>query len=294
LRASIALPVLFAPFILTSCLPPAHVCGNSGAPPARQKVVVFSFENRTWSGVGGTQFQSMPYLHSLAVQCPTFSNYTEPNTSQNSATQYVGQDQGSTANTVLNDCSPSASCQSTANNIFRQVRLASGETARSYVEGATTTCSTAGNAVKHVGALYFRGSYTDSKGTHNDQDFCHTEVLPYSSFNPNNLPTFSFVTPTLCDDGHDCSNSTVDNWAKKNIQAVINSAAYQLGAVTIFVWYDEDHPVPNMQLGWHAKAGVKTTAITYASTLRAWEDMLGVPHIANAATAVNMRPLAGI
>jgi iron complex outermembrane receptor protein len=44
------------------------VCNNGQAAPAQyQKVVVFSFENRTWSGVGGVGFGSMPYLHSLAA-----------------------------------------------------------------------------------------------------------------------------------------------------------------------------------------------------------------------------------
>jgi len=235
----------------------------------------------------------MPYMNSLAKQCSTFSDYTEPDTSQNSATQYVGQAAGSTANTVVNDCNPSATCQSTQDNIFRQARVA-GLVPRSYVEGATSGCSAAGNAAKHIPALYFFGTYTDASGSHNDHDFCSTEVRPYTEFNPNALPDFSFVTPTLCNDGHDCGNSTVDSWASTNVQAVLSSAAYKAGQVTVFIWYDEDHPVPNMQIGLHVTAGVKTTPVDYGSTLRAWEDLLGVPHIAHAATATDMRPLANI
>jgi phosphatidylinositol-3-phosphatase len=267
------------------CGPPHAVCGQSGTPAAHQKVVVFSFENRTWADVGGTQFQSVPYFNTLARQCPTFANFTEPSTTQNSATQYVGTWAGSISNTVRNDCDPSASCESLQNNIARQVRAA-GLTARSYVEGATTTCSASGNAAKHVPALYFMG------GT--DHSFCNQEVLPYSSFDPNNLANFSFITPNECDDGHDCANGTVSTWAAAHVQPVLNSAAYKAGQVTVFIWYDEDHPVPNMQLGIHAIAGVKSTAIDYGSVLRAWEDLLGLPHIAHAATATNLRPLAGI
>jgi len=85
--------------------------GLEAACARAQKVVVFSFENRTWSSVGGTQFQGMPYLNSLAKQCSTFADYTEADTSQNSASQYVAQMIGSTNHTVLNDCSPSATCQ---------------------------------------------------------------------------------------------------------------------------------------------------------------------------------------
>ena len=125
------------------------------------------------------------------------------------------------------------------------MRVAGG-TARNYVEGATTGCSASGNAAKHIPALYYFGTYTDGTGTHNDHDFCNTEVRPYSEFDVNNLPTYAFITPTLCNDGHDCNDATVDAWAPTNIQRVLDSAAYKAGTVAVFVWYDEDHPVPNV------------------------------------------------
>jgi phosphatidylinositol-3-phosphatase len=272
---------------------PRRTCGNAGAPARHQKVVVFSFENRTWSAVGGTRFESMPYLHSLAMQCPTFADYTEPDRSQDSATQYVGTTQGSNDNTVRDDCTPSSTCSSLVDNVFRQVRVA-GMTPRSYVEGATTGCGASGNAAKHIPALYFRGTYADRRGTHNDQDFCITEVRPYSELDPNDLPDFAFVTPTLCNDGHNCSNPTVDAWAKANIQPVLDSTAYRKGRVTVFVWYDEDHPVPNMEIGLHAVGGVKTTPVDFGAELKAWESLLGVPCLANACAAADMRSVAGI
>jgi hypothetical protein len=187
---------------------------------------------------------------------------------------------------LVNDCSPSASCSTTANNIFRQARAA-GKTAVNYVEGATTGCSASGNAAKHVPALYMWGA--------DDRSFCTTQVRPYSEFNPSNLPNFSFITPTLCNDGHDCSNSTVDNWARTHVQAVLNSAAYKAGQVAVFIWYDEDHPVPNMQIAPTARPGpFGTSGIGYASTLKAWESMLGFPCLANACSAPDLRTVAGI
>ena len=277
--------------VLSSCNPTPPVCNIGASAPSRYAhVVVFAFENRTWSSVGGSQFQQMPYLHSLAVQCATFSDYTEPNPAQNSASQYVGQAAGTTAplgteNTVQNDCAPSTTCRSVQDNIFRQVRAA-GLTARSYVEGATAACSTSGNAAKHIPALYFQG------GT--DWAFCSTEVVPYSTFNPDNLPAFAFVTPTACNDGHDCTNDTVDAWARTNIGQVLSSAEYRAGNVAVFVWYDEDHPVPNMQITHSARPGPYGTAVTYGSTLRAWDDMLGLPRLADAATAADMRAVANL
>ena len=264
-------------------------CNSGQAAPAQyQKVVVFSFENRNWSQVGGVGFgaTAMPYAHALASSCAHFNAWTEANTAQNSATQYVSQGQGDTNHTVLSDCQPSATCNSQSDNIFRQVRAA-GKTAINYVEGATTACSASGNAAKHVPALYYWGA--------NDQSFCTAQVRPYSEFDPNSLTDFSFITPTLCNDGHDCANATVDTWMQQNIAPVIASADYQAGNVLIEIWYDEDSPAPNLYITPTAHAGPLATAgIGYASTLKLWEEVLGLPCLANACTAPDLRPSAGI
>src|SRR5947208_431486 len=258
-----------------------QTCASTATPPSRyQHVVVFSFENRTWSGVGGIGFgaTAMPYMHSLAASCSYFSDWAETNTSQNSLTQYIGETSGVNNTATVNDCNPSTTCRSTDDNIFRQVRLAGG-TARNYVEGATTGCSASGNAAKHIPALYYFGTYTDGTGGHNDHDFCNTEVRPYSEFDVNNLPTYAFITPTLCNDGHDCGDSLVDGWGSTNSQRVLDSAAYKAGTVGVFVWYDEDHPVPNLHIAPTSHKGniTQTGVGTHAALLKTIEDMLGVP-----------------
>jgi phosphatidylinositol-3-phosphatase len=277
----------------------AGVCGSNASPPAHyQHVVIFSFENRTWSNVGlGFSATTMPYLHSLASQCTFFSDWTETNTTQDSLTQYIGETSGVNNPSTVNDCNPSGSCQSTDDNIFRQVRLAGG-TARSYVEGATTGCSAGGNAAKHIPALYYFGTYTDSTGTHNDHDFCAAEVRPYTELDVNNLPTYAFVTPTLCNDGHDCGDAVVDAWASTNVQKVLDSAAYKAGSVAVFVWYDEDHPVPNLQIAPTSHKGdiTQTGVGTHAALLKTIEDMLALPFMNQGQLpgATDLRSLIGI
>jgi phosphatidylinositol-3-phosphatase len=261
------------------------VCANPGPVPKRYtSVVVFAFENRTWSDVGLGFGPQMPYLHRLGQQCSSFADWTETDTAQNSLTQYVGQVTGAFQAGTVNDCSPSPSCSTTADNLFRQARHA-GLTAIDYVDGATGGCSSAGNAAKHVPALYLWGA--------DDRAHCDTQVRPLTEFNPNRLPAFAFVTPTLCNDGHDCANSVVDGWANTHVQPVLDSAAYQAGHVAVFIWYDEDHPVPNLWITPTARPGTLTTAgAGYAGTLAAWEAMLGLPCLANACTATNMRAAA--
>jgi phosphatidylinositol-3-phosphatase len=273
------------------------VCGSTASPPVKyDHVVIFSFENRTWSNVG-LGFSTMPYLHSLATQCSYFSDWTETNPQQNSLTQYIGETSGVSNTSTVNDCNPSPSCQSTDNNIFRQVRQAGG-TAINYVEGATTGCSASGNAAKHIPGLYYFGTYTDGTGSHNDHDFCNIEVRPYSEFDVNNLPTYAFVTPTLCNDGHDCNNSVVDAWASTNIQRVLDSAAYHAGKTAVFIWYDEDHPVPNLHIAPTSHKGniTQTGVGTHAALLKTIEDMLGLPFMNQGQLpgATDLRTLLGL
>jgi len=263
--------------------PARTVCANPGSAPAHyDSVVVFSFENRTWDQVGGAGFGAgMPYLHGLATRCSYFPDWTETDTAQNSLTQYVGQVTGARQPGTVNDCSPSATCNTRADNLFRQLRDA-GRTAVNYVEGATAPCSASGNAAKHVPALYLWGD--------DDRAHCAEQVRPLTDFDPSSPPAFAFITPTLCNDGHDCDNATVDAWARAHIQPVLDGRAYRAGNVAVFVWYDEDHPVPNLWITPTARAGAQEIrGAGYAGTLAAWESMLGVPCLAEACTASDLR-----
>src|SRR4051794_4106343 len=164
-------------------------CGVQTRHPVRYRsVVVFSFENRTWADVGGPGFRSMPYLGALAAQCSYLEDYTETNPTQSSLTQYVGATSGVNNSATVNDCLPSASCRSTDDNIFRQVRR-SHRRAVNYVEDATRPCNAAGNAPRHVPALYYYGTYKGRSGaTHNDHAHCRSEVRPYREFDGRHLP----------------------------------------------------------------------------------------------------------
>jgi hypothetical protein len=265
--------------------PVAAPCGASRRPPSKyDSVVVFSFENRRWDDVGLGFGPGMPYLHDLGRQCSWFPQWAETDPQQNSLTQYVGQVTGAREAGTVDDCSPSSTCSTQANSIFRQVR-ASGRDAINFVEGATTPCSAAGNAAKHVPALYLWGA--------DDRAHCTEQVRPLTDFNPKALPAFAFVSPTLCNDGHDCPNATVDSWARDHVQPVLDSAAYKAGKVAVFIWYDEDTPVPNLWITPTAPAGpLQQTGAGAPATLRAWQSMLGVPCLANACGAADLRPIA--
>lgn len=266
---------------------PGAACGRTGPPPARyDHVVVIVEENRTWSKVGGVGFDSLPYLASLADHCPVYRNWTETNTRQNSLTQYIGLTSGVDNPATVNDCTPSATCRSTDDNIFRQVRAAGG-TARSFVEGATSPCSAKGNAAKHVPALYYAGG--------DDPTHCETEVRPLADLDPDHLPTFAFVTPNLCHDGHDCANAKVDSWLAQHLGAILAGASYRAGTTAVFVLYDEDRPVPNLIIAPTAVAGpLDDPGAGHRAALRTIEALLGLPTLAPVADATNLRSSAHI
>ena len=243
--------------------------------------MVFAFENRSWDQVGVGFGSRMPYLHRLGRQCSYFTDWTEADTGQNSLSQYVGQVTGAPQAGTTDDCSPSDSCSTRADNLFRQAAHA-GLSAVNFVEGASSPCSADGNASKHVPALYLWGA--------DDRARCDAQVRPLTDLDPNALPAFSFVTPNLCNDGHDCANDVVDRWASAHMQPILASAAYRQGRVAVFVWYDEDHPVPNLWITPTATRGaLETRGAGYAGTLAAWEDMLGLPCLAHACSAPDMR-----
>jgi hypothetical protein len=250
-------------------------------------------ENRTWSQVGGPGFGAMPYLAGLARSCAYYAQWDETNPDQDSLTQYIGLTSGVDNPHTVDDCDPSASCSSTDDNIFRQVRVAGG-TARSYVEGATQPCSVGANAAKHIPALYYHGSYADASGSHNDADSCAVEVRPFSELDSDRLPTFAMITPDLCHDGHDCANAAVDRWLQGELGAILAGESYREGGTAVFVLWDEDRPVPNLLVAPSVQPGPRPGIGSHAAALKTIESMLGLPALAQGQipAAANLRDTA--
>ena len=261
------------------------VCGSTVSPPHTYRhVVVIMEENRTWPRVGGPGFAAMPYMYGLATQCTFYPRWLETNPNQNSLTQYIGLTSGVDNHATVNDCLPSA-CHSTDNNIFRQVRDAGG-TARTYVEGATSGCQAA-DTPANVPALYYFGG--------NDHSFCKTEVRPFAELDVNRLPTFTMIIPTLCDNGHDCGNSTADAWLKAHLSSILAGKSYRSRTTAVFVIYDEDRPVPNLLIAPTAQEGaIDSPVASHGAALRTIDEMLGLPVLPSVRGAISLRASAHI
>ncbi len=271
----------------------AEPCGRDTTPPGRyEHVLILMEENRTWTGgrtpaVGqGFSAETMPFLHRLAATCGYYPEWNETTASQSSLSQYVGITSGVANPATVDGCDPSATCRSTDNNIFRQVRSAGG-TPRTYVDGATETCSAEGNVPRHIPALYYYGE--------GDHQYCREEVLPLNALDPDHLPTFAFVVPDLCHDGHDCDNRTVDGWAQSILTPILDGATYRQGSTLVVVLYDEDAPVPNILIAPTSRSGAITSvAGSHASLLKTIELALGLDVLTQGQlpAAIDLRPSA--
>ena len=82
------------------------------------------------------------------------------------------------------------------------------------------------------------------------------------------------------------------------LQRVLDSVAYRAGTVGVFVWYDEDHPVPNLTFAPTSHKGnlTQTGVGSHAALMKTIEDMLGLPILTQGQLggAANLRSPLGL
>jgi hypothetical protein len=209
---------------------------------------------------------------------------------------YLGATSGTTSG-VRDDASPAAH-QITADNLFRQVRVAGG-TAVSYQEAMPANCdleSSGRYAVKHNPAAYYVGA--------DDRVVCARDDVPLGTpeagllakaLDSDSVPTFSFVTPDLCNDTHDCPVSTGDQWLARWLPRLLDSAAYRSGSTAVFLVWDEPTPMPFLAIAPRIAPGLVFPGQTsHYGLLRATEDLLGLPALAAAGQAPGLAAALGL
>jgi phospholipase C len=246
-------------------------------------------ENRTYTSVLGSG-SAAPHLSSYAGKCGLATQsyaVTHP-----SLPNYLAASSGSTGG-VSTDCSP-AQCPQKRASLFAQLQNA-GKQWRGYVESMPHACdlSIAGRyAPKHNPAAYFTGV----------RSRCRTWDVPMggaggafaTALSHRSLPAFSFVTPDMCHDGHDCSTSTADSWLGTWLGRITASASYHAADTAVFVTWDEgvgsNQHIATVVVAPTVPRGTRASAhFTHYSLLRTTEDLLGLPRLGGAASARSMR-----
>ena len=289
----------------------APVCGSVTTAPTYKHVILILEENNAYGNIVGSS--SAPYINRVISFCGLATNYH--NITHPSLPNYIGLTDGGSLATLqpfLGDCTPSANCESTSGNIFRQATFKGGY--KAYAESMPTPCDTANAgfyAPKHNPAVY----YTDLTN-------CASQDVPLGTVGNSPLlqdfsseataPAFAFVTPNLCNDMHGakgCPSNLIltgDNWLKSWLPRITSSPVYAGGDTAIFIVWDEGEPgtrgencathltdeschVPAIVVAPSVKRGAQvSTQFTHYSLLKTAEDLLGLPELGLARSATSM------
>jgi phosphatidylinositol-3-phosphatase len=271
--------------------PPAIHLPPAGLPHSTTShVVVIVMENKELGEVLGSR--DAPYLNRLARR------YAAPRSLYGirhpSLPNYLALIGGDTFG-VDDDCT---SCHVSATSLVDQLEGA-GRTWKAYMQGMPRPCfrgaGAGGYAKKHDPFMYFDQVARDGRRC--------GRVVPYprlrSDLKSGRLPDFSFISPDLCADTHDCPVRTGDRFLASVVPALVSVLGpHGFLAVT----YDEGSSDRGC-CGGAARGGRIATVVagpdvrqgatgagdysTY-SILRTIEDFFGLPPLRHAAQA---RPL---
>ena len=263
----------------------ATAAAAGAAPP---HVMVIVEENRSESSVIGSP--DAPYINSLVDRYGlATAAYGQ---SHPSLPNYLELLSGSTQGVHDDGTGYTFGGQTLADQLSQN-----GFTWRAYMESMPSACYSGGGsdgyAKKHDPFMYF----TSITG---NPSLCGN-VVPFGGLQNDlsspSAPDFAWVTPNLCDDGHDCSTSAADSWLGGMLPRVLASSWFASGGIVIVTWDEgEDSSgccngaaggqiatiVVAAHLSPHATLG---TPVDHAGTLRTIEQLYGLPYLGDAACA---------
>jgi phosphatidylinositol-3-phosphatase len=259
-------------------------------PPRRYAHVVWIwFENHSANQVIGSS--EAPYLTALSRTCGLATRYsaiTHP-----SLPNYIAATSGGTQG--IHGDGPPRENETGAVSVFQLAR-----SWKAYQEAMPGPCRLrdAGRyAVRHDPSAY----YLRLRGVLCRRDVplgTRTSGALASDLRHSRLPRFSFITPDLCNDMHDCSVATGDAWLRRWLPVILSSRTYRAGRTAVFVTWDEGeggggNRVATIAVAPSVRRGSRTAAaLDHYALLRTTESMLGLhPLLGRAAHARSMRRL---
>jgi len=255
-------------------------------------VIWIWMENHSYGEVIGSP--SAPYLNALADECGLATNYHA--VAHPSLPNYVAATSGSTQG-IADDGGPYQHRLRGA-SLFTLTRSAA-----SFEEAMPANCAPSSSglyAVKHNPEAYYV----------RDRAACLAHDVPLGrpvsgalaqALDSGTLPRFSFVTPDLCNDMHDCDVSTGDRWLRTWVSRITSSKTYRSGTTVLVVTWDEDdgsssNRVATIVVASSVTPGTRSAArFTHYSLLRTTEELLGIQKmLGRAVGAPSMRAAFGL
>lgn len=248
------------------------VAGSAASPSATaspKHVFVIVLENTSYRLA-----LAQPYISSLASQYAVATDYHD--LGNPSLPNYLAMSSGSTWG-ITDD----GYHKLPATGIGKQLSDA-GISWKAYFEGFTGDCfnSPYPYALKHNPFAYYGGD-------------CPPNVVPMTQLQPDldgNTPQLSWITPGLCNDGHDCGIRRADQWLSQMVPQITGSAAWQQNGLLFITW--DESSAGDGRVGLLIVApnfhGEVSTQLDHFSLLATIEDALGVPRLGKAVQAASL------
>lgn len=245
--------------------------------PPFEHIVIIVEENRGYKAV--MESADAPYIKQLATTYGQASQYFA--LFHPSLPNYLAMT-GGTNGGIEQNCAPAPSCELTSKSIVDEIE-ATGRSWKGYMESMPTACSMQDSglyAVRHNPFVYY-------KNLANDQQRCQQHDVSldqlYKDLESNKLPNFSFITPNLCNDMHDCSVATGDKWLASVVPKLLQSSAFKDKKSLLIITWDEaertdaENRIPTILAGPVVKKGYNSsTNYTHYSLLKTIEEAWGV------------------
>lgn len=219
-------------------------------------IFVIIEENHPYSEVIGSS--GAPYINSLASKYALATNYHS--VASPSLPNYLALTSGST-NGVTDDCTPPAGCKLSARNLADAAEAA-GVSWRQYAESMPSPCFSENSgryATKHVPFLYYADILDNASR-------CSKHVVPLTQMTADlssapATPGLAFITPNLCNDGHDCPLATADSWLSQIVPEILGSKAFTTQPSLLVITWDEadshGNHIPAILAGSSVKPGYR-------------------------------------
>jgi phosphatidylinositol-3-phosphatase len=217
--------------LLVACSPaPATTAPVEPSVPNFKHIAVIIFENRNYEEVIGNPL--MPGFNKLASDYTLLTNYYA--IGHPSLPNYLALIGGDTFG-IKSDC---VDCFVDAPSLPNLIE-ASGRTWKTYQEDMPLPCfqGNQGNYVqRHNPFMYFDPIRLD-------RSHCEESVVPLTGLQTDiqadALPNFLFITPNVCNDGHDCSLDITDSWLTERLATLVPALEETGEAYLVVIMFDE-------------------------------------------------------
>jgi hypothetical protein len=202
---------------------------TSGQVPVFSHVIVMIFENEEITNIIGNS--SLSNFNGLAQQYALLTN--DYAVAHPSLPNYIALTSGDTQG-ITSDCT---NCFINATNLPDLVE-SSGRTWKDYMEDMPAAC-TLGDfgdyAQKHNPFIYYDDIRTDAIR-------CQQHDVPLTQLDIDlqnrALPSFAWITPNLCNDGHNCGAAVADKFLGMEVNKIISFPAFDQNSLLV-VTFDE-------------------------------------------------------